>query len=167
MKRLLLALLFLGCDKKESEAAPVPASASAAAPMITAKANLGDVEAPEVQVRPEGTKVHVMWSAPPGTGINEDAPVKVRWAHSEGLKQAPPEMKSTGATVKDGFDVPVDPLVGATHATLGGTLDLVVCDTATHRVCVPVKRKLDLGFIVEKSGPANTPLAVQLPEAKP
>ena len=166
MRRLLFAVFLLGCQKKETPEA-APAAASASAPIITTKANLGDVEAPEVQVRPEGTKVHVTWKTPPGTGVNEDAPVRVRWKHSEGLKQAPPEMKSTGATVKEGFDVPVDPLAGATHATLGGTIDLVVCDTATHRVCVPVKRKLDLGFIVEKSAPAETPLAVQLPEAKP
>jgi hypothetical protein len=168
---LLAAALTLGagCDRKsstESTSAPRPAT-SAAAVATTLPSVFARVEAPEVAVRAEGTTVHVAWSTPPGTGINEDAPFKVRWKKSEGLTSAPPEMKATGANVKDGFDVVVKPLAGAPRATLDGDLDLVVCDVATHSVCLPVRRALDLGFVVTKEAPAETKLEVRLPEAKP
>lgn len=168
MKRfaLILAMLFdVACDKKQVAPEPEPA-ASVAAVVTTTTPNIGEIEAPEVTVRPAGTKVHVAWRAPEGTGLNDDAPVKVRWKHSEGLAEEPPEMKSTGSKVKEGFDIDVLPLAGAARATLTGTIDLVVCDVRTHKVCVPVKRKLDLGFIVDKGAPAEAPLVVQLPEAK-
>jgi hypothetical protein len=170
-------LVVLGaCDRDKPKAEPPVASPSleavkSAAPLAVASAapsahHMEEIEAPEVTVRPTGTTVHVVWSAPAGTGVNEEAPFKVRWNRSEGL-EAPPEMKSTGAMVKDGFDVPVKPFAGVPHANLAGTIDLVVCDTATHKVCIPVKRSVDLGFIVSKDAPAETKLTVKLPEAKP
>lgn len=172
--------LTVACEKKQAAEAP---AAAAAAPEASPKpqdavhprgkgggpgtANVERVEAPEVAIRKEGTTVHVRWNAPKGTAVNDEAPFKVRWKNSEGLAEAPPEMKSTGANVKDGFDVKVVPLTGAPRATLDGHVDLVVCDVATHAVCVPVKRKLDLGFVVTQDAPAETKLDVRLPEAKP
>lgn len=169
--------LVVACEKKQAGEAPAAAAAPAPeAPKDAAHArgkgggpttaNVESVEAPEVAIRKDGTTVHVRWNAPKGTAVNDDAPFKVRWKNSEGLAEAPPEMKSTGANVKDGFDVKVVPLSGAPRATLDGHVDLVVCDVATHAVCVPVKRKLDLGFIVTKDAPAETKLDVNLPEAK-
>lgn len=163
--------LTVACEKKQ--AADAPAAAAAPAPEAPSKgkgggtANVESVEAPEVAIRKEGTIVHVRWNAPKGTAVNDEAPFKVRWKNSEGLAEAPPEMKSTGANVKDGFDVKVVPLTGAPRATLDGHVDLVVCDVATHAVCVPVKRKLDLGFVVTQDAPSETKLDVRLPEAKP
>lgn len=110
--------------------------------------------------------MHVKWQTPAGTGINEDAPFRVRWKKSEGLTEAPPEMKATGANVKDGFDVHVAPLPGAPRATLDGDVDVVVCDVATHRVCVPVRRSLDLGFVVTADAPGAATLDIRLPAAK-
>jgi hypothetical protein len=167
---LVSAVLVLACGAcKKKEAAkqqPAPASADAPPSATALTPSIGEeLEAPEVAVRATGSTVHVVWSAPPGTGVNEDAPFKVRWSRSEGL-DAPPEMSATGAKVKDGFDLPVKPFAGAARATLGGMIDLVVCDMATHKVCLPVKRNLDLGFIITKDGPAETKLVVKLPEAK-
>jgi hypothetical protein len=165
---VLCTLLAVACEKKETPKpetpkAETPKPQPAIEPLPAASAE--PIEAPEVTVRAEGSTVHIVWSTPPGTGVNEDAPFRVRWSRSEGL-DAPPEMKEKGAKVKDGFDVPVKPFAGAPRANLGGTIDLVVCDTATHAVCVPVKRTLDLGFIVTKDAPKDTKLVVKLPEAK-
>ncbi len=124
------------------------------------------IEAPEVAVRATGGTVRVKWKAPAGTGVNEEAPFKVRWNRSEGLSEAPPEMKSTGATVKDGFAIPLKPMQGVPRATLDGEIDLVVCDVATHKVCVPVRRALELGFVVTDGAPAEPTLDIVLPEAK-
>jgi hypothetical protein len=42
---------------------------------------------------------------------------------------------------------------------------VVVCDVATHRVCVPVKRRVEMTFLPE--GKENTAaVSVPLPEAK-
>ena len=106
------------------------------------------------------------WDAPKGTGLNEEAPFKVRWKKSEGLSETPADTKTTGATVKKVFDLVVKPAAGAARAKLEGELDLVVCDVETHAVCVPVRRALDLSFVVTKDGAAETELKVTLPEAK-
>jgi thiol-disulfide isomerase/thioredoxin len=124
------------------------------------------IDAPSVQVRASGTTVKVVWDAPAGTGVNEEAPFKLRWNRSEGLAEAPPEQKATGAKVKDGFTIPIKPIAGTTHATLDGEIDLVVCDVVTHKICVPLRRGLALGFVVTKDAPAEQPLRVKLPEAK-
>jgi hypothetical protein len=163
-----LGLGVVACDK-----ATTPSAVEASAPATTVAVDAASptsidlIEAPEVAVRASGSTVVVTWSTPRGTGVNEDAPFKVRWNRSEGLLEAPPEMKATGASVKEGFKVPVKPATGAPRATLDGELSLVVCDTATHRVCVSVRRSLMLGFIVTKDAPADAPLVVKLPEAKP
>jgi thiol-disulfide isomerase/thioredoxin/sugar lactone lactonase YvrE len=124
------------------------------------------IEASDVAVRSAGTTVHLTWDAPKGTGVNEEAPFKVRWKKSEGLSETPADTKTTGATVKKSFDVTVRPASGAARARLEGELDMVVCDVETHAVCVPVRRALVLGFAVTKDGAAETVLNVKLPEAK-
>lgn len=124
------------------------------------------IEADGVAVRAAGTTVHMTWDAPKGTGVNEEAPFKVRWKKAEGLSETPADTKTTGATVKKAFDVTVKPASGAAHARLEGELDMVVCDVETHAVCVPVRRALELGFSVTKDGAAETVLNVKLPEAK-
>jgi thiol-disulfide isomerase/thioredoxin len=124
------------------------------------------IEATDIAVRTAGTTVRLTWDAPKGTGVNEEAPFKVRWKKAEGLSETPKDTKTTGATVNKTFDVRVLPAAGATRARLEGELDLVVCDVDTHAVCVPVRRALDLGFAVTKDGAAETVLNVKLPEAK-
>lgn len=128
---------------------------------------LEKVEVPEVRIRPDGpTQVRVAWKAPPGTAVNDDAPFKVRWNRSDGLVEAPSDVKSTGSKVKDGFSVTVKPMAGAPVATLAGEIDIVICDAATHSVCVPVKRSLELGFMAVKGASADARVEVPLPEAK-
>lgn len=126
------------------------------------------VEIPEVPIRADAqTVVNVGWSAPPGTAVNDDAPFRVRWNRSDGLAEAPHDVKSTGSAVKNGFTVTVKPMPGAPNATLGGEVDLVICDVATHAVCVPVKRALELGFMVGRDAPAQARVSIPLPQAKP
>lgn len=125
------------------------------------------VEIPEVRIRPGApTTVKVAWSAPPGTAVNDDAPFRVRWNRSDGLAEAPSDVKSTGSTVKDGFSVKVQPMAGAPNATLAGEIDLVICDVATHSVCVPVKRSVELGFMTVKDAAPEAKIAIPLPQAK-
>lgn len=172
---------LVGCDKEKPKAdppAPAPA-ASSAAPVVQAKGgppaaassaphDFGKVEFPEVPIKAGATTtVHVKWKTPDGTGVNEDAPFKVRWHKSDALADAPTDVKATGTSAKDGFDIKVKPLDGAPNATLGGIIDLVVCDVETHLVCVPVKRKIDIEFVVGKSHGTDTTVTVELPQARP
>ena len=88
----------LGCERKAPDAtppapAPSPPSASAgpvaASPGASASAHpqFAKVEFPEVHIRPGvETKVRVAWRSPPGTGVNEEAPFKVRWSHSDAMR---------------------------------------------------------------------------------
>jgi thiol-disulfide isomerase/thioredoxin len=124
------------------------------------------IEATGLAARTAGTTLRVAWAPPKGTGVNEEAPFKVRWKKTEGLTETPADVKSTGASVKAGFPIVVKPAPGATNARLQGELDMVVCDIETHAVCVPLRRALDLAFAVTKNGPAETELKVALPEAK-
>jgi hypothetical protein len=125
------------------------------------------VEFPEVHIRPGvETKVRVAWRSPAGTGVNEEAPFKVRWSHSDALADAPADVKATGTSAREGFDIQVKPLAGTPNATLTGVIDLVVCDMATHAVCIPVRRKIEIEFVVNKSAPAETTVTVDLPQAK-
>ena len=55
--------------------------------------------------------VHVRWALPAGTGVNEEAPFKVRWTTSDGLVRAPDPITTVGGrVVPTGFDVSVTPL---------------------------------------------------------
>jgi hypothetical protein len=170
---LVLVTAGLGCERKTPDATPSPSPAPAPAPPppppSSASAHLQSdkVEFPEVHIRPGvETKVRVAWRSPPGTGVNEEAPFKVRWSHSDALADAPADVKATGTSAKDGFDIQVKPLAGAPNATLTGVIDLVVCDMATHAVCIPVRRKIEIEFVVNKSAPSDTTVTVDLPQAK-
>ena len=162
----------------EPAAASAPGSATAASRGATPGATGADdagaghpqfakVEFPEVHIRPGAeTKVRVVWRSPAGTGVNEEAPFKVRWSHSDALADAPADVKATGTSAREGFDIQVKPLAGTPNATLSGVIDLVVCDMATHAVCVPVRRKIEIEFVVDKAAPAETTVTVDLPQAK-
>lgn len=128
---------------------------------------LEKVEIDEVHIRPDApTNVRVVWKAPPGTAVNDEAPFRVRWNRSEGLSEPPADVKSTGNKVKDGFSIVVKPMKGTPVATLDGEIDIVICDSATHAVCVPVKRALELGFKTVKDASADAKVEIPLPEAK-
>jgi len=70
----------------------------------------------------------------------------------------------SGAVVS-GSALSVEPLAGASSASLTGVLDLVICDIETHRVCVPVRRTVKADFAVQ--GAAEAPAAtLELPAAR-
>jgi hypothetical protein len=164
-----LALAAGGCSKKsDSDAAPTPAPAPSAPGKVTLDASRFEkVEVPEVRIRTDGpTTVRVTWSTPPGTAVNDDAPFRVRWNRSDGLAEAPADVKSTGSAVKDGFRVSVQPMTGASHPTLAGEIDIVVCDAATHSVCVPVRRGVELGFIAAQGAAAEAKVTIPLPQVR-
>jgi hypothetical protein len=127
------------------------------------------VTVPEVAIAANGTTdIHVAWALPPGTGVNDGAPFRVRWRSSEGLSRVPDEQRSKGADVAGGFDVAIAPMKGVPGAELVGDVDLVVCDVATHRVCVPVRREIDMSFrFSERPDGGKAAVSVPLPEAKP
>jgi hypothetical protein len=163
MTRLaLLTVLLVACDKKPADPAPAVAK-TAEAPV---KADLQEkVEVPEIRVRPNAsTTVRVKWITPKGTAVNDEAPFRVRWSRSDGLAEAPGDVKSTGSTVKDGFGVDVRPL--APNATLDGEINIVVCDATNHSVCVPVKRSVQLGFIATKDASEEATVSIPLPAAR-
>lgn len=173
---LALATFGLGvtaCEKKseESKVDGVATDTSAKTNPVDAaapatSADRAKVEIPEVLVRAgASTSVQIAWNAPAGTTLNDEAPFRVRWTHSEGLTEAPPDMKATGGAVKDGMKFAVTP-TNATAATLKGEVDLVVCDVETHAVCVPVHRSLELDFFPEKAAPPEVRVSVPLPAAK-
>jgi hypothetical protein len=169
--QLLLGVLT-GCDRKPATTnnEAVPAVSASAAPRAAAVADaaaapLEKVEIPEVRVRPNAdTTVRVTWMMPKGTGVNDEAPFRVRWNRSDGLADAPSDVKSTGSTVKDGFKIKVRPI--GPNATLDGEIDIVVCDDLTHSVCVPVRRSIQLGFISAQDAAEEATVAVPLPAAK-
>jgi hypothetical protein len=168
----LFVLASVACEKKPpSDSAPPPAATPAPSPKAAAKAidagPIEKVEVPEVRVRSEGTTaVRVTWLTPKGTAVNDEAPFRVRWNRSDGLAEAPSDVRSTGSAVKDGFSVNVRPMPGAPNATLGGAIDIVVCDSSTHSVCVPVRRSVELGFVVVKDAAREATVSIPLPEAR-
>ena len=165
----LVVTVCSGCGRK-APPPPQPVAVAPATPTEDAGAGhpeFAKVEFPEVHIRPGvETKVRVAWKSPPGTGVNEEAPFKVRWSHSDALANAPADVKATGTSAREGFDIQVKPLAGTPNATLTGTIDLVVCDMATHAVCVPVRRKIEIEFVVDKAAPAEITVSVDLPQAK-
>ena len=132
-----------------------------------APAKLEKVEVPEVRVRPDAeTSVHVTWVTPSGTMVNDEAPFRIQWNRSDGLAEAPSDVKSTGIAVKDGFRVKVRPMTGAPNPTLAGEINIVVCDSVTHSICVPVRRSVELGFVAVKDAAAEATVSIPLPAAK-
>lgn len=158
-------LLAVASCERNKDAPPrpsAPAAVDAALPPVVAKH-----EVPEVRIRADApTEVHVAWITPPGTAVNDGAPFRVRWNRSDGLADAPRDVKATGSAVKDGFRVEVRPLPKTPNATLAGAIDIVVCDVETHAVCLPVHTALELGFIVVDGASPHAKVEVPLPEAK-
>ena len=163
-----------GCERKTSPAPVAEAPGAAAPPVVAAvaapsprEAQQAKVEFPEVPIRAGATTtVRVAWKTPEGTGVNEDAPFKVRWNRSDALAEAPTDVKATGNAARNGFEIAVKPLAGAPNATLGGVIDLVVCDVRTHSVCVPVRRAVEIEFVVAQGAPAETTVTIALPQAR-
>ena len=114
----------------------------------------------QVAVAP-GATVHVRWSLPDGTAINQDAPFKVTWTTAEGLA-VPAAIASTGKDAPSGFTIPVA-LAGAS-GKLVARLDVVVCDDKTHALCLPVRRRLTLALVRGSAHDAEVTAA--LPAAK-
>ena len=165
--RWALVLVLSSCGRKAPDAdKSVAVSAPGASASAPGAAKARDrFDTAEVPVPPGKSKLHVAWSVPSGTDINDDAPFGVRWASSDGLVEPPTDIRGVGKDVKGGFDVPIDVMSGADGAKLCGDVDLVVCDIATHSVCVPLKRKLALTFAVGK-GSAQGRLTLPLPSAR-
>lgn len=170
-----LSLGGSACDKKvatDRSTDPTAKPAVTAPPpktsIITVDAGPAEtVEVPEVRIRKDAdTTVKVIWLTPKGTAVNDEAPFRVRWNRSDGLADAPADVKSTGSAVKDGFKIKVRPMSNAPNATLDGELSIVVCDAATHSVCVPVKRNVQLGFVIVKDANTEATVSIPLPEAK-
>lgn len=170
----MLALLMVGaagaaatgCKKSEAAEEPTPVATPPVSVAATTRAPLQKVRIDDVAVPNAPSKVHVAWVVPQGTGVNDDAPFRLRWKTSDGLSAPPEDVTAKGANVNAGFDVEVKPNKGTNYAKLVGDVDLVVCDVATHSVCVPVKRELEMTFAV--AGDAAAPsVRVALPEARP
>jgi DNA-binding beta-propeller fold protein YncE len=112
------------------------------------------------------TRLRFEWKVPDGTGVNDDAPFHVTWTSSDGLATVPTALRSKGATVQRGFDLEVTPIAGATGGRLGGELGLVLCDTKTHLVCVPVRRAIGVSFRLATDKAPPPPVMIPLPAAK-
>jgi thiol-disulfide isomerase/thioredoxin/sugar lactone lactonase YvrE len=145
-----------------------PARGVALAAAAGAAAGEGDPEvAPRFRVPPgRPSELTLAFSTPPGTSINEDAPFRLRWSNGEGLAEAPADYKATGREAKGGVAFKVAPKPGARSVSLEGGLDLVLCDEATHKVCVPVRRRVRAEVAVG-GGAAETRATVELPAARP
>jgi hypothetical protein len=171
---VVFCLALAACDRRDAMprvdaiANAAPSSPVAVSSSTTASATPREVVyVPQVAIAGRGpTTVHVAWRLPAGTGVNADAPFHVRWKMSEGLERAPDEMHAKGADVSRGFDVVVTPTAGSPSATLTGDVNVVVCDVVTHRVCVPVERRIEMEFLVVGKMPSAT-VDVPLPAAKP
>lgn len=169
---VVAVLAVVACEKKATPPVVVelPAvTAPSAEPAASAHPHVqkAKVEFPEVPIRAGApTTVRVTWNVPPGTAVNEDAPFRVRWNRSDALAEAPADVKATGTSARNGFDIVVKPLGGAPNATLGGVIDLVVCDAENHSVCLPVRRAVEIEFVVGKGAAAETTVTIPLPQAR-
>lgn len=174
----LLAAL-LGCSEpkvENSSPAPevlVPAPSHPAA----AKANAPALPTPSASHKPRArvvleeigvpsapSEVSVRWKIPHGTTVNHDAPFRIRWKSSEALENAPDDVAAKGAGHEHGFRIALRPARGAKVARLLGEVELVVCDAESHSICMPVKREVDLTFVVGGGAPPK-PVELTLPSA--
>ena len=113
------------------------------------------------------SRVSVRWQMPEGTAVNDGAPFKLVWTETHGLARPPEPIRRKGAEVKEGFEVTVEPAAGSTSGALVGVIEMVICDVATHRVCVPVKRVVGAKFTVDAAAGGAAPQAsIALPAAK-
>jgi hypothetical protein len=173
---LLIPPAVVACDKGKDTATTEPSRGAATSVRPTTKSTgrtldgggqSEKVEIPEVRVKSDAsTTVRVRWLTPNGTAVNDDAPFRVQWNRSDGLVEAPTDVKSTGGAVKDGFRVKVRPMSGAPNATLDGEIHIVVCDAENHSICLPVRRSVELGFVVAKDASEEATVSIPLPEAR-
>ena len=96
-------------------------------------------DAAEIAVPAGKSQIHVAWSVPDGTAINDDAPVQ----RALGLERRPrlrrqPTSTVTAKTSPTDSTSPSSVIAGASGGQLVGDIDLVVCDIETHAVCVPI-----------------------------
>lgn len=116
--------------------------------------------------RARPARVRVIWGLPPGTAINPAAPFKMTWVESEGLSTLPESRRSLGGDVPRAFEFDVMLSDRAAGARAVGVLEVVVCDSVTHAICVPVRRTVEASFAAHSS--ATRALAtIALPAAKP
>jgi len=147
--------------------APAPGVAIAASP-ARVRVNPSDPIASlgTLKIAPgAATRVRVRFQLPSGTGVNEEAPVRVTWTEATGLARVPDATRAKGAEARDGFDVVLAPAHAATSGELTGVLDMVVCDVATHAACLPVRRTLRASLRVEQ-GATPPEAVVVLPAAR-
>ena len=152
------ALLPFGLTAPASGVAVAEASERARA-TADERIPLGELAVPD-----QATRLRITWQLPEGTGINDDAPFHARYSGDDGLVSAPPEARAKGKEIAAGIDVPFTRAPGAKSAHLIADVDVVICDIATHRVCVPVRRELDLTLKFGGSRPAA--ITVPLPAAR-
>ncbi len=184
MTRLVLAVALaamFGCSKAKeappesatpeivtvapSRSAPLPAERAPSAASAPAAAHKRDrVVLEEIGVPDAPSVVNVHFEIPPGTTVNDEAPFRIRWKSSESLENAPDDVSAKGAGHEHGFRIALRPTRGAKVARLLGEVELVVCDADTHSICMPVKREVDLTFVVGgKTAPK--PVGLKLPSA--
>ena len=168
----LARVAFLGADRSvqpfDVAGLEPPSSGVAVAAQAQATIDPKDPEA-RVSFRVPGGKaatLRLMWKIPAGTAINDDAPLKVRWAQSDGVMSPPADVKTVGRDAREGLDLSVQPKADVKQAKLDGILDVILCDVATHKVCVPVRRTLRAEIAVAGDAP-QTSATVELPAAKP
>jgi len=181
---LVVGSSLLAChDKTSAEPAPLPAevvvpmpshsgagraNAPVPAPAASADSHGGNrrqrVVLEEIGVPSAPSEVSVHWKIPQGTSVNDEAPFRIRWKSSEALENAPDDIAAKGAGHEHGFRIALRPAKGAKVARLLGEVELVVCDAESHSVCRPVKREVDLSFVVG-GGNAPKPVELQLPAA--
>ncbi len=161
-------LSLLACNRETSAAQPIKTTAVAPNPsvVVAAKSAGNKLSVDDIGVLAKGlTQVRLVWSVPPGTTVNIEAPAHVRWHSSDGLASAPKDLDVTGDTLKDGVPLVIEITGGATRASLSGVIKLVVCDDVNHAVCTPVTRDIQLGFVPSGTSP-KVDVAIPLPSAK-
>jgi hypothetical protein len=109
--------------------------------------------------------VEVRWELPAGTEVNAEAPVKLQWVRMRGLRELPAAVKAQGGEAQHGLTFSVAPALGATSAELVGVLQLVTCDAAHARVCLPVRRTVEASFAVDAAAGAAAAI-LPLPAAR-
>ena len=171
----ILFATLLACSKDAAKKDVVPADTATAAVVASAvpSANgsghgehLPPLSLRDIRIPKAASKIHVQWSLSQGTAVNAEAPVKIRFKTSEGLSEVPPDQKTTGATVQAGFDVELKPESHATEAKLVGDVGLVICDAVDHSICLPVKRTLELNFVVGPDAATTQTVSLPLPNVK-
>ncbi|MFO0665161.1 MAG: hypothetical protein U0174_14500 [Polyangiaceae bacterium] len=168
---LFLMIALFACSKETPKKDPEKASQppTTASPSASASAHpehLPPLALKDVRIPKQTSTVHVQWSLAEGTAVNAEAPVKIRFKTSEGLAEIPPDQKTTGATVQQGFDVQIRPESHATEAKLVGEVGVVVCDAVDHSICLPVRRTLEVNFVIGADAAATQTLSLPLPKVK-